>query len=151
MNHSVETDKITMYETQGCLVVPIQQELAKEAAQNLQRSLLKQIYSKNIKGVVIDLSGVEIIDSILWEIFSKTSQIINVIGLPSVISGLNPGVVASIIDLDLDINAITTALNLEDALEVLTQSAESDIDDTELVEGQALKEDKDDIELREVD
>ncbi|MGI9547408.1 MAG: STAS domain-containing protein [Flavobacteriaceae bacterium] len=125
MNHSVETLKVTIHETQGCLVVPIQEELTKNAALQIQRSLLKQVHAKSVKGVIIDLSGVKIIDSILWEVFSKTTQMVKLLGVPSVITGLSPGVVASIIDMNLDINDLTTAMNLEDALEILTQSTES--------------------------
>ena len=45
------------------------------------------------------------------------------------ITGLSPGVVASIIDSNLDIDGLTTAMNLEDALEILTQSTEPETDD----------------------
>ena len=128
MNHSVESTKITMHETQGCLVVLIQEELSKEAAQRIQKNLLEQVYAKNIKGVVIDLSGVKIIDGTLWEVFSKTARMIKILGFPSVITGLSPGVVASIIDLNLDFSDLTTSVNLEDGLEILTQSTEQQVD-----------------------
>ena len=131
MSQSVKNNNITMYETQGCLVVPIQEELSIEAAKNIQHKLLEQIYSKSIKGVIIDLSGVDIIDSILWEVFSKTTQMIQVIGFPTLITGLSPGVVASIIELNLEIKTVRTAMNLEAALEILTDSNKTDIDDTE--------------------
>jgi rsbT antagonist protein RsbS len=128
MNHSVESTKITMHETQGCLVVLIQEELSKEAAQRIQKNLLEQVHAKNIKGVVIDLSGVKIIDGNLWEVFSKTARMIKILGFPSVITGLSPGVVASIIDLNLDFSDLTTSVNLEDGLEILTQSTEQQVD-----------------------
>jgi rsbT antagonist protein RsbS len=128
MNHSVESIKITMHETQGCLVVPIQEELSKEAALRIQRNLLEQVHAKSIKGVIIDLSGVKVIDGILWEVFSKTAKMVKMLGPSSVITGLSPGVVASIIDLNLDFSGLTTAMNLEDALEILTQSTEPEMD-----------------------
>ncbi|GEM_PF-729978 len=128
MNDPLEPVKITIHETQGCLVLPIQEELSKEAAQQIQRSLLEQVHGKSVKGVVIDLSGVKILDGALWEIFSKTAQMVKMLGAPSVITGLSPGVVASIIDLNLEINGLTTAMNLKDALEILTQSAELEVD-----------------------
>ena len=101
MNNSAESIKITMYETQGCLVFPIQEELSKKAALQIQRSLLERVHEKSVKGVIIDLSGVKIIDAVLWEVFSKTAQMVKILGSPSVITGLSPGVVASIIDLNL--------------------------------------------------
>ena len=137
MNDSTESIKITMHETQGCLVVPIQEELSKQAAQQIQGEILKQIHARSLNGVVIDLSGVQIIDSILWEVFTKTTYMIKLLGYPSVITGLNPGVVASIIDLNLDLDKITVAMQLEDALALLTQSTELETiedSDAELVE-----------------
>ncbi|MFT7243927.1 MAG: rsbT antagonist protein RsbS [Candidatus Azotimanducaceae bacterium] len=122
MNTYSETDSVGMYSTQSCLVVPIQIELSKEEALNIQKNILNLVYAKNIKGIIIDLSGVSIIDSALWDIFSKTAKMTRMLGFPSVISGLNPGVVASIIDLNLQTDGITTTLNLEDALSLLTSS-----------------------------
>ena len=143
MNDTTESIRITMHETQGCLVVPIQEELSKQAAQQIQGEILKKIHARSLKGVVIDLSGVRIIDSILWEVFTKTTYMIQMLGYPSVITGLNPGVVASIIDLNLDLDKITTAMQLEDALAMLTQSEElesNEDSDAELVEAREVLE-----------
>jgi len=137
MSESTESITITMHETQDCLVVPIQEELSKQAAQQIQGKILKQVHACSLKGVVIDFSGVKIIDSALWEVFTKTTHMIKMLGYPSVITGLNPGVVASIIDLNLDLDEITSAMQLEDALEMLTQSAELETiedSDTEVAE-----------------
>jgi len=129
MNHSIESIKITIYKTQGCLVVPIQEELSKKAALQIQSSLLEKVHAESVKGVIIDFSGVKVIDSILWEVFSKTVQMVKLLGSPSVITGLSPGVAVSIIDLNSDINNLTTAMNLEDGLKILSQSIETVMDD----------------------
>jgi rsbT antagonist protein RsbS len=117
-----------MHETQECLVVPVQEELSKETAKKMQRKILEYVHDKSIKGVIIDLSGVKIIDGALWEVFSKTARMVKMLGPPSVITGLNPGVVASIIDLNLDFSELTMAMNLEEGLGILTQSTEQEID-----------------------
>ena len=124
MSHSSQSHRITMHETQGCLVVPIQEELSQAAAQSIQQQILKRIHAKSVQGVVIDLAGVQIIDSALWTIFINTTRMIEVMGVPSVLTGLNPGAVASIIDLQLDCDAIATAMHLEDALQILTQNTQ---------------------------
>ena len=122
MSRSSQPHRITMHETQGCLVVPIQEELSQGAAQSIQQQILNRIQAKPVRGVVIDLAGVQIIDSALWTIFINTTRMIEVMGVPSVLTGLNPGAVASIIDLQLDCDAIVTAMHLEDALQILTQN-----------------------------
>jgi rsbT antagonist protein RsbS len=124
MSDSNEVSKVAMYETQGCWVILVQQELTRESAQEFQRNVLDKIHLKSVKGVVIDLSGINVIDSQLWSVFSKTAQMIKIMGVPSVVTGLSPGAVASIIDHDLNINEVSTALNLEEALSILNQSTE---------------------------
>jgi rsbT antagonist protein RsbS len=88
-----------MHETQRCLVVPIQEELSQTAAVSIQQQILERVHASPLIGVVIDLAGVQIIDSALWTTFINTSRMIKVMGVPSVLTGLNPGAVASIIDL----------------------------------------------------
>ena len=124
MSRSSQPHRITMHETQVCLIVPIQEELSQGAAQSIQQQILKRIHAKSVQGVVIDLAGVQIIDSALWTIFINTTRMIEVMGVPSVLTGLNPGAVASIIDLQLDCDAIATAMHLEDALQILTQNTQ---------------------------
>lgn len=114
-----ETSIITTYTTQGCLVFPVQTELSKETAMDVQTKLLEEVHSKNYLGVVIDLSGIEIVDSVLWKILSNTSVMINVLGFRTVMTGLSPGVVASIIDVNLELSKVKTAMTIQDALNIL--------------------------------
>ena len=124
MSRSSQPHRITMHETQGCLIVPVQEELSQGAAQSIQQQILNRIHEKPVHGVVIDLAGVQILDSALWTIFINPTPMIEVMGVPSVLTGLNPGAVASIIDLQLDCDAIATAMHLEDALQILTQNTQ---------------------------
>jgi rsbT antagonist protein RsbS len=119
--------KTIIHETQSCLVLSIQEELSKQAALRIQTDLLERIHGHRLKGVVIDLSGVKVIDSILWDVFSKTSQMVKMLGAPCYLTGLNPGVVASIIDLNIDIREVNTARTLEDALATLNRSLPLDV------------------------
>ena len=141
MSRSSQPHRITMHETQGCLIVPIQEELSQGAAQSIQQQILNRIQAKPVRGVVIDLAGVQIIVSALWTIFINTTRMIEVMGVPSVLTGLNPGAVASIIDLQLDCDAIATAMHLEDALQILTQNkqiaSEADTNTGEQLEANA--------------
>ena len=127
MSDSPEFSGATMLKTQGCLVVPIQEELFSEAALQFQTSILEEVHASSFLGVVIDLSGVKIVDGRLWDMLYKTSHMIKMLGFPTIITGFSPGIVASIIDLNLDIDSIVTAQKLEDALEMLTRPADEDV------------------------
>lgn len=125
MTLPTQLHRITMHETQRCLVVPIQEELSQAAAKSIQQQILQRVHTRPLVGVVIDLAGVHIIDSALWNAFIDTTRMIKVMGVPSVLTGLNPGAVASIIDLQLDCDEIETAMHLEDALTRLTQGVQA--------------------------
>ncbi|MFT6056487.1 MAG: rsbT antagonist protein RsbS [Pseudohongiellaceae bacterium] len=134
MNDSSDSVKLTMHETQGCLVAPIQEELSRESALRVQRKILERTHSKSLKGVVIDLAGVQVIDRVLWNILANTACMIEMLGYHSVITGLNPGVVASIIDLDLSLGKVTTALRIEDGLKLLASTSASVVEENSGVE-----------------
>ncbi|MEH6443102.1 MAG: STAS domain-containing protein [Oceanospirillaceae bacterium] len=114
-----ESSNVMTYATQGCLVFPVQVGLSKETAMDIQTVLLEKVYAKEYLGVVIDLSGIDIIDSVFWKILSNTSVMVNMLGFRTVMTGLSPGVVASIVDLNLDLTTTKTALTIQDALEIL--------------------------------
>lgn len=134
MNDFSDSIKLTMHETQGCLVAPIQEELSKEFALHVQRKILERTHSKSLKGVVIDLAGVQVIDRVLWNILANTARMIEMLGYHCVITGLNPGVVASIIDLDLNLGEVVTALRIEDGLKILVSTSASVVEKSSGVE-----------------
>ncbi|MBL4630082.1 MAG: STAS domain-containing protein [Paraglaciecola sp.] len=117
-----DSSDVSTYVTQDCLVFLVQSELSKETAMRTQASLLEKIHSKNYLGVVIDLSAVDIIDSVLWEVISNTSVMVNILGFATVMTGLSPGVVASIVDVNLATTKIKTAMTIQDALDILTSA-----------------------------
>jgi len=116
---STNTANMTTYVTNQCLVCPVQTELSKEAAINIQAFILERVHAKDYQGVIIDLSGVQVIDSVLWKVFSNTCVMVNMLGFQTVITGLNPGVVAAIMDINVDLTKIITAMSIQDALDIL--------------------------------
>ena len=118
-NSVTESSIISTYITQDCLVFPVLTEMSKEMALGIQASLLGKVHSKDYLGVVIDLSRVDVIDSVLWDVLSNTSVMVNMLGFSTVLTGLSPGVVASIVDVNVDITRIKSAMTIQDALDSL--------------------------------
>ena len=81
--------------------------------------LLDKLGARHVKGVVIDFSGVDIVDSSLWDVFIKLVNMVKVMGSRTAITGLSPGIIASMIDSNMDIEGLTTKRNMEEALEYL--------------------------------
>ncbi len=66
-------------------------------------------------GVILDLSGVHVMDHRDFEELRRTIAMANIMGAQTVISGLLPGVVSSLVDLDVDTDGINATLSLDDA------------------------------------
>jgi rsbT antagonist protein RsbS len=114
-----EETKVSMYINQGCLVVPIQADLYTESVLQIQKDILKAVYDKRIKGVIIDVSAVAIIDSIIAQKIFDSAKMTSLLGAKTIITGLQPGVVASLIDLDFEPGDVPTAINLEEGFRIL--------------------------------
>ena len=67
MHHEDTSSRVSMHVTRGCLVVPIQVELRDELIQATQADILEQVRRLGLKGVVIDASGVSIIDRFIGD------------------------------------------------------------------------------------
>lgn len=111
--------KVVVHDMSRCLIVPIQEELSVDDAKRVQEVLLDKLGARHVKGVVIDFSGVDIVDSSLWNVFIKLVNMVKVMGSRAAITGLSPGIIASMIDSNMDIGGLTTKRNMEEALEYL--------------------------------
>jgi len=119
MEEETTLSRIGMYVTRGCLVVPVQVELGDDLALRLQQDVLKRVEETRVKGVVIDLSGVAIVDASLGRVIFGTARMASLLGAGSVITGFSAGVAASLIDLDFEPGDVLTAVSLENGLEIL--------------------------------
>jgi rsbT antagonist protein RsbS len=94
-------NQIAVYRSNQCLIVPIQVELESSILEDLQENVLREIHSSQEKprGVVIDLSGVKIIDLFLAEYLVKLAKMVQLLGVRSVLSGLKAAQASSLVNL----------------------------------------------------
>lgn len=114
MEEKTYLSKVVMHITQGCLVVPIQGELYDELVLQIQRDVLEKVKKTGIKGIIIDLSGVDVIDSFIGQAISDTAKMASILGATTILTGFKPEVVISLIDLGFDFGNIQTSLTLEE-------------------------------------
>jgi rsbT antagonist protein RsbS len=108
-----------MHVMHGCLIVSIQSELHDEAAHQVQKDVLSRVHESGAKGVILDLSTVEIMDSYIARLFADTSRITSILGARTVLVGIRPAVAIALTDLDLSLTDIRTAVTLEHAFQLL--------------------------------
>ena len=134
MEDNSNLSKVAMYVTKGYLIVPIQVELYDENIIQMQKDILKKVNEKMIEGVIIDLSAVDIIDSFLGQSLCDTVKMNSMLGATTILTGFQPEVAASIIELNLEFKDIQTAINIEEGfqrLDALLAPQEESLAETE--------------------
>ena len=145
MGEEIVLSKVAMHISRGCLIVPIQIELYDEVILQIQRDILEIIKETGVKGVIIDVSGVEIIDSFFAQVICDTARMASMLGAETVLAGLKPEVAVSLVDLDIEFKDVQTAMNLEagfQRLEPLVRTKE----EPEEIEEQEEMEESEEIE-----
>lgn len=119
MEEKAAISDVAMHIIRGCLVVPIQVELYDETIFRIQTAILERVNETGVKGMIIDLSGVGIIDAFLYQKIFNTVRMASMLGATTVLTGIKPEVVASLIDFDIEFKDILTARTLEEGFLVV--------------------------------
>ncbi|MER7406406.1 STAS domain-containing protein [Streptomyces sp. NPDC000070] len=101
------------------LLVTLQGELHDGMAEQLQQDITHRIAEGNASGVVIDVSGVEIIDSFLGRILAEIASTARLLAARTVVAGMRPAVAITLAELGLTLPGLHTALNTERAMDLL--------------------------------
>ena len=101
------------------MVASIQVDLDDELLAAFRRELLERLQACRATGVILDLSGVELMDAEDFEALRATTRMASLMGARSVLVGLRPGVVSALVDLGVDIDGIEATLDLEEAFRIL--------------------------------
>ncbi|MEU2284077.1 STAS domain-containing protein [Streptomyces sp. NPDC013178] len=101
------------------LLVTLQGDLHDGTAEQLQQDIVEAIARSRVTGVVIDISGVEIVDSFLGRVLAEIAANARLLAAQTVVSGMRPAVAITLVELGLSLPGLRTALNTEAALELL--------------------------------
>ncbi|MHB1124692.1 MAG: STAS domain-containing protein [Ramlibacter sp.] len=104
------------------LLVTIQVDMLDQMALALQDDLANRIAQTEAKGVVIDISALEIVDSFVGRMLASISGIARVLDAVTVVVGMRPAVAITLVELGLSLEGVKTALNVERGMELLAQS-----------------------------
>ena len=120
---SVSTaNRIPLQMSNNCLVASIQIDLTADVLEQFREDLLTQLQAEHARGIILDLSGIEVMDLSDFENIRSTISMAKVMGVSSVVCGLRPGVVASLVLLGADTDDIWAAGDLDMAFELLNAS-----------------------------
>jgi rsbT antagonist protein RsbS len=121
-------ERIPILQMGLCLLVTIQFDMRDQTALVLQDDLANRIESSGAKGVVIDISALELVDSFVGRILATISGIGRVLDATTVIVGMQPAVAITLVELGLSLGGVKTALNVERGMRMLADLvAEQDL------------------------
>ncbi|WP_369216708.1 STAS domain-containing protein [Streptomyces flavofungini] len=119
------SERIPILRIGETLVVSVQSDLEDQTVLNLQEDLAEQIVAKSARGVIIDISALEIVDSFVGRMLATVASISSVLDARTVVVGMRPAVAITLVELGLSLGGVSTALDLEKGLEQLRRPASS--------------------------
>jgi len=101
------------------ILVPLQGEVTDRLAERLSQEVLDAVHDHGATGLVIDVTGVWMIDSHLCAVLSHLASCARLMGTRTIISGLSPEIALTLQTMGVELQSMHTALTVEQALEML--------------------------------
>ena len=117
-------ERIPILQVGEFLLVSIQVDLHDSLAMTLQDDLTARLVKVRAKGVLIDISALEIVDSFIGRIMGNIASLISMLGAHSVVVGMQPAVAMTIIELGMSLSNVRTALNVDQGVALLRTLAD---------------------------
>ena len=126
-------ERIPILKLGKALLVTIQVDMHDRLALALEEDLTQKIVATGARGVVIDISALEIVDSFIGRMLDNIAGVSRILDAETVLVGMQPAVAITLVELGLSLSGIKTALNVERGMKMIAQSvrASDDSDDSE--------------------
>ena len=125
-------DRIPILKVGNCLLVTIQVDMHDELALSLQEDLTAQIAKYASRGVLIDISSLDIVDSFIGRMLANIAAMSRVLDAQTVLTGMQPAVAITLVELGMALPGIKTALNVERGMELLKAYLNQDVESEEI-------------------
>jgi rsbT antagonist protein RsbS len=115
-------DRIPILRIGRLLLVTIQVDMHDQLAMNLQDDLTSRIVKDGAKGVLIDISTLDIVDSFIGRMIGNTAAMARILDAQTVVVGMQPAVAITLVELGLRLDGVHTALNVERGMALFDQT-----------------------------
>ena len=116
--------KIPILQLRNILLTSLQVDLTDQDIIEFQTDLLDVVAKTNASGAVIDITALDIVDSFMARVINDTASMVRLLGTEVVISGMQPAVAVTLIEMGRELIGVKSALNLDQAIESLQQITE---------------------------
>ncbi len=141
-------ERIPILRMGNFLLVTIQVDMHDRLAMSLQDDLTNKIVDVGAKGVLIDISALEIVDSFIGRMLGNIAGMSRILDAATVVVGMQPAVAITLVELGLSLPGVRTALNVERGMEMLRRELR-DLDLTGAEDEDSSDLDESDVEAEE--
>ena len=103
------------------LLVKIPSDTNDEEVEIIQNAVLNHLGNDKINGVILDISQVEVVDSFFARTIAETTQMIDLMGFKTVVTGMRPSIAITTIELGFNLGKVLFSLNVNKGLELLKE------------------------------
>jgi rsbT antagonist protein RsbS len=114
-------DRIPILKIGSTLLVSIQVDMDDKTALALQEDLTERIVETGGRGVIIDITALDIVDSFIGRTLSTIASVSRMLAAETVVVGMRPAVAITLVELGLPLTGVRTALDLERGMRLLGQ------------------------------
>lgn len=119
MSSGLHSGHIPIIKLYDMLIVSIQVELSDRLVMQLKDDIAQEIEKEGPTGLIIDISGVDIMDSYISRTIRDIGQISKLMGVTTVLCGLDPNIAMTLVEMGMDLEGVEPHLHLESAFEAL--------------------------------
>lgn len=127
-------DRIPILRMGKFLLVTIQVDMHDRLAMTLQDDLTSRLHQTGARGVLIDISSVDIVDSFMGRMLADLSAMAKIMDAEIVVVGMRPAVAITLVELGLSLPGIRTALDVERGMALLRRSLGDELGEQDAVE-----------------
>jgi rsbT antagonist protein RsbS len=114
-------EKIPILKMGRFLLVTVQVDMHDQLAMQLQEDLTTRIVATRARGVLIDISSLEVVDSFIGRMISNIAAMARVLDAETVVVGIQPAVAITLVELGLSLEGVRTALNVDRGMALLQE------------------------------
>jgi rsbT antagonist protein RsbS len=117
------------------LIVPIQVDMDDQMVMHLQERILSEIQRTRARGVLIDISLLDMVDSFIGRVLSDIAAMARIMDARTVVVGMQPAVAITLVELGLELTGVDTVLNVDEGIRLMRSDLDLDHNDEDDLTG----------------
>lgn len=118
-------DRIPILKVGEYLLVTVQVDMHDQLALTLQDDLTREIVRTRARGVLIDISSLDLVDSFIGRMLANIAAMSRVLDAETVVVGMRPAVAITLVELGMSLDGVRTALNVDSGMQLLRHARDA--------------------------